>query len=136
MYSRGEYYPPEYYRRRGLAAKQRAAESADRRVKDAFNDVARHWLALAERVAWLERQQRKDSRNPITGTSSRIDDIPKHKDLGRLPTARREVPTSRTQSIHGKRTRPTAGHRDKVGSRSRPFSTTPSEFNKRLAHWR
>jgi len=36
MYSRGEYYPPEYYRRRGLAAKQRAAQSTDRRLKDAI----------------------------------------------------------------------------------------------------
>ena len=41
--------------------------------------------------------------------------------------ARREVPTSCAQSIHGKRTRPPAGHRDKVGSRSRLFSTP--EFN-------
>lgn len=63
MYSRGEYYPPEYYRRRGLAAKQRAIESADRRLKDAFNDVARHWLALAERVAWLERQYNSKQAN-------------------------------------------------------------------------
>ena len=48
MYSRGEYYPPEYYRRRGLAAKQRAAQSSHPGVKEAFQDVARHWLALAE----------------------------------------------------------------------------------------
>jgi hypothetical protein len=54
MYSRGEYYPPEHYRRLGLAAKQRAAQSTDPRVKEAFQDIARHWLALAERVAWLE----------------------------------------------------------------------------------
>lgn len=54
MYSRGEYYGPEYYRRRGLAAKQRAAQSSDPRLKEAFRDVARHWLALAERVAWLK----------------------------------------------------------------------------------
>jgi hypothetical protein len=56
MYSRGEYYPPEYYRRRGLAAKQRAAQSTHPGVKEAFQDIARHWLALAERVEWLNRQ--------------------------------------------------------------------------------
>jgi hypothetical protein len=56
MYSRAEYYSPDYYRRRGLAAKERAAQSADLRLKEEFKDVARHWLALAERVAWLERQ--------------------------------------------------------------------------------
>jgi hypothetical protein len=56
MYSRGEYYAPEYYRRRGLSAKQRAAESTIPSVKEAFKDVARHWLMLAERVEWRERQ--------------------------------------------------------------------------------
>jgi len=57
MYSRAEYYRPEHYRRLGLAAKQRAAQSADQRVREAFQDIARHWLALAERVEWLERKQ-------------------------------------------------------------------------------
>jgi hypothetical protein len=48
MYSRAEYYRPEHYRRLGLAAKQRAAQSTIPSVKEAFKDVARHWLALAE----------------------------------------------------------------------------------------
>ena len=56
MYSRAEYYRPEHYRRLGLAAKQRAAQSTDPSVKEAFKDIARHWLALAERVEWLDRQ--------------------------------------------------------------------------------
>jgi len=47
----------EYYRRRGLVAKQRAAHATDLSLKEAFKDVARHWLALAERVEWTERQQ-------------------------------------------------------------------------------
>ena len=55
MYSRAEYYRAEHYRRLGLAAKQRAAQSTDPRLKEAFKDVARHWLALAERVEWLNR---------------------------------------------------------------------------------
>lgn len=71
MYSRGEYYGPEYYRRRGLAAKQRAAQSSDPRLKEAFRDVARHWLALAERVDWRDRQHNRQQ-NPITYRSSRI----------------------------------------------------------------
>jgi hypothetical protein len=53
MYSRDEFYQPEYYRRLGLAAKQRAEQSTDPRLKEQFKDVARHWLALAERVEWL-----------------------------------------------------------------------------------
>jgi hypothetical protein len=59
MYSRAEYYRPEHYRRLGLAAKQRAEQSADARVKEAFQDIARHWLALAERVAWLDTQLKR-----------------------------------------------------------------------------
>jgi hypothetical protein len=59
MYSRGEYYPPEYYRRRGLAAQQRAAQSTHPGVKEAFQDDARHWFALAERVEWLDRQHNR-----------------------------------------------------------------------------
>jgi hypothetical protein len=48
--------PAEYYRRRGLEAKQRAAQVTDPRLREAIKDIARHWLALAERVDWLETQ--------------------------------------------------------------------------------
>jgi hypothetical protein len=34
----------EYYRRRGLVAKQRAAQTPDLSLKEAFKDVARHDL--------------------------------------------------------------------------------------------
>jgi len=46
----------EHYRRRGLAAKERAAQMTDLGLKEASKDVVRHWLALAERVEWLDRQ--------------------------------------------------------------------------------
>jgi hypothetical protein len=59
MYSRPEYYSPEHYRHLGSAAKQRAAQSTAPGVKEAFKDVARHWLALAERVEWLDSQLRR-----------------------------------------------------------------------------
>jgi hypothetical protein len=50
-------YPgAEYYRHRALVAKQRAAHCTDLSLKEAFKDVARHWLALAERIDWLDRQ--------------------------------------------------------------------------------
>jgi hypothetical protein len=61
MYSRSE-----YYRRRGLEAKERAAQSTDLSVREALKDVARHWLALAERVDWLDRQQKR----PIKSTNT------------------------------------------------------------------
>jgi hypothetical protein len=47
----------EYYRRRGLVAKERAVQITDLSLKQTFKDVARHWLMLAERVEWLERHQ-------------------------------------------------------------------------------
>jgi hypothetical protein len=53
----------EDYRRRALQLKQRAAQITDLRLKEAFRDIARHWLALAEREAWLDqhyREQRTD----------------------------------------------------------------------------
>jgi hypothetical protein len=55
----------EYYRHRALVAKQRAAHATDLSLKETFKDVARHWLALAERVDWLERQH-NGRQNPIT----------------------------------------------------------------------
>jgi hypothetical protein len=41
---------------RVLVAKQRAAQCTDLSLKETLKDVARHWLALAERVDWLDRQ--------------------------------------------------------------------------------
>ena len=63
MYSRGEYYRPEYYRRRGLAAKQRAEQSAHPHLKEAFKDVARGWFVLAEQTAWLDRERARRRRD-------------------------------------------------------------------------
>ena len=54
----------EYYRRRGLELKHRAAQITDLSLKEAHKDVARHWLALAERVDWLDRQH-NSQRNPM-----------------------------------------------------------------------
>ena len=51
MYARAE-----HYRRRGLVAKERAAQITDLSLKAAYKDVARHWLALAARVDWLDRR--------------------------------------------------------------------------------
>jgi hypothetical protein len=92
---------PEYYRRRGLAAKERAAQSTDLSVREAFKEVARHWLALAERVDWLERQQRTGSRSQEPGE---LGEIQKYNESGRVPTPREEVPRSRALSFSGKRT--------------------------------
>ena len=53
------YSDAEYYRRRGVAAKQRAAQTTDPSVRETLKDVGRHWLALAERVEWLDRQLKR-----------------------------------------------------------------------------
>jgi len=57
------YSGAEHYRRCGLVAKQRAAQCTDLSLKEAFKDVARHWLALAERVDWLDRHHNRQQ-NP------------------------------------------------------------------------
>jgi hypothetical protein len=94
------YSPAEDYRRRGLVAKERAAQIPDLSLKEAFKDVARHWLALAERVDWLDRQhngQQIRSQKPVEG-----DDIQKHK-AGRVPTTRSQMPRIRPHGFSGKR---------------------------------
>jgi hypothetical protein len=60
----------EYYRRRGLVAKQRAAQTPDLCLKEALRDVARHWLALAEQIDWLDRQH-NGQQNPVTSIRTR-----------------------------------------------------------------
>jgi len=54
----------EFYRRRGVAAQQRAAQITDLSLKQTFKDVARHWLMLAERVEWLDRQHNPEPQQP------------------------------------------------------------------------
>jgi hypothetical protein len=45
-----------HYRRLAIAARQRAAQSGDRPcVKASFEEVANHWIALADQVEWLEQ---------------------------------------------------------------------------------
>jgi hypothetical protein len=64
------YSGTEFFRRRGLVAKQRAAHCTDLSLKEAFKDVARHCLALAERIDWLDRQH-NGQQNPITNSTTR-----------------------------------------------------------------
>jgi hypothetical protein len=58
MYSR-----VEEYRRREREARERAAESTDLSIKQAFMDVARGWFTLVEQVAWLDRERDRSERN-------------------------------------------------------------------------
>jgi hypothetical protein len=58
MYSRDEQYC-----RRGTEAQQRAAQTTDLAVKEAFKELARGWFVLAEQVTWQDpgaRQQPQD----------------------------------------------------------------------------
>ena len=50
------YSRADHYRRHAIEARQRAAQTPDQSsVKAAFEEVANHWIALAEQVEWLER---------------------------------------------------------------------------------
>jgi hypothetical protein len=44
----------EQYRRFGIAARQRSAQTTDSTMKAAFEEVAVNWFALAEQLEWLE----------------------------------------------------------------------------------
>jgi hypothetical protein len=57
----GKHSRAEFYRRRGLVAQERAAQIIDLSLEQTFKDVARHWLMLAERVEWLDRQHNGQS---------------------------------------------------------------------------
>jgi hypothetical protein len=50
---------PEQYRRLGIAARQRAAETTDSTTKAAFEEVAANWFALAEQLEWIEDNARR-----------------------------------------------------------------------------
>jgi hypothetical protein len=93
----------EYYRRLGLAAKQRAAHVTDLSLKEAFKDVARHWLALAERVEWLDRQHKGPAESEHKNQLE-LDGIRKGKEPAILPTPRGPVSRNRTHGFSGGRT--------------------------------
>jgi hypothetical protein len=43
----------EYYRRLGVEAQQRAGQTTDLSLKEAFKDVARGWFTLADQMEWM-----------------------------------------------------------------------------------
>ena len=54
-----------HYRRQAIAARQRAAQAIDQSsLRALFEEVANHWMALAEQVEWLERT------NPLAGSAA------------------------------------------------------------------
>src|SRR5215831_12474833 len=46
----------EYYRRRGLEAQQRAAQTTEPKIRDAFEIVVESWFELAEQLDCLDRR--------------------------------------------------------------------------------
>jgi hypothetical protein len=51
----GMYSRADEYRRRGIRAQQLAERAADRAPREAFEEVATEWFALAEQAEWLDR---------------------------------------------------------------------------------
>jgi hypothetical protein len=54
----------EEYRRRGIEARQRAGRATEQHLKNAFEQVAHDWFALAEQVEWLERHRHPGAATP------------------------------------------------------------------------
>lgn len=46
----------ERYRRCAIEAQQQASQAIDKKVRDAFEEVASNWLGLAEQAEWLAAQ--------------------------------------------------------------------------------
>jgi hypothetical protein len=107
----------ECYRRRGLVAKQRAAQTTDLSLKEAFKDVARHWLMVAERLDWLDRQHNGPVK--LMTRTGDLDDIQK-KEPARLLMARSEVPRNRGHGFNRTRAVQPAGHGENLGLPGRP----------------
>jgi hypothetical protein len=47
----------DIYRQKAAEAKQSAARARIPSIKQAFEEVARGWLLLAEQMEWLDRQK-------------------------------------------------------------------------------
>jgi hypothetical protein len=71
----------EDYRRQALQVKQRAAQITDPRLKEAFQDIARHWLPseLGETSIIIGTSERTRTDEPETSAG---------ETSGRLPRAR------------------------------------------------
>jgi hypothetical protein len=66
-YSTSIYLRADQYRRQATEARQRAEQALDQSsTKAAFEEVANHWVALAEQVEWLARARRAASRAEVS----------------------------------------------------------------------
>jgi hypothetical protein len=52
----GAFSRSDQYRRLSIEARRRGAQAKDPELGQSFEDVADHWLALAEQAAWLDEQ--------------------------------------------------------------------------------
>src|SRR5438094_5608626 len=91
----------ECYRRWGLEAQQRAAQTTEEKIRDAFETVAGGWFLLAEQLEWLEKERTK------------TDDT--QQELERIPMASREVPRNRAHDLGGQRAGRPAGQGGNLG---------------------
>jgi hypothetical protein len=63
------YSRASHYRRQAIVARQRAAEVLDRSLaKICLEEVANHWIALAEQVEWLERSNGRVASSGANGS--------------------------------------------------------------------
>ena len=60
----------EHFRRRGLEAQQRAAQTSEDKIRDAYQTVAEGWFELAQREDGRDKQHNRQHK-PIHIISSR-----------------------------------------------------------------
>jgi|EndMetStandDraft_8_1072994.scaffolds.fasta_scaffold235359_2 hypothetical protein len=63
----GVFSRSDQYRRLSIEARGRSAQAKEPELKRSFEDVADHWLALAEQAEWLDEQH--TNRGPQAGPS-------------------------------------------------------------------
>jgi hypothetical protein len=66
-----------HYRRLAIQARQRAVKASDSSVAAALEEIANHWIALAEQVEWLQDKVREAARRRDRSASSSISTSPR-----------------------------------------------------------
>jgi hypothetical protein len=62
----------ERYRRRAIDAQYQASRAIDKKVKEAFEELAHNWLGLAEQADWLAAQTVPAVPQPVTHQQEQI----------------------------------------------------------------
>ena len=113
----------EHFRRLGFQAQQRAAQTSEEKIREAFQIVAEGWFELAEQEERRDKQQPPAEPNH-TPTEAVEPDDKYNEGLRSVPMACRPVSRSRPDGLNPRRTGRLAGQGENVGLPGRALSTS------------